>query len=130
MVGNYIVSFIGFMPADDPEIVLYVAVDHPKGVSQYGGTVAAPLFKAIMQSYIDIKKLEPTNSGMPKVYNYLDVKYYPLPDVIGKSLEEAKKILKDYKLEYSGSGNKIIYQSPNPNLYVEENSVVKLMLGE
>ena len=130
ITGDYIVSFIGFMSANDPEIVLYVAVDHPKGVSQYGGTVAAPLFKEIMKSYIDIKKIEPTNTGMPKVYNYLDTKYYPLPDVIGKSLDEAKKILKGYHLEFSGSGNKVIYQSPTPNLYVEENSYVKLMLGD
>ena len=43
LVGNYIVSFISFLPADDPEIVLYVAVDNPKGVSQYGGTVHALL---------------------------------------------------------------------------------------
>jgi len=130
ITGDYIVSFIGFMSANDPEIVLYVAVDHPKGVSQYGGTVAAPLFKEIMKSYIDIKKIEPTNTGMPKVYNYLDTKYYPLPDVIGKSLDEAKKILKGYHLEFSGSGNKVIYQSPTPNLYIEENSYVKLMLGD
>ena len=50
MVGNYILSFIGFLPADDPEIVLYVAVDNPKGVTQYGGVVAAPIAKAIFSS--------------------------------------------------------------------------------
>ncbi len=33
MSGNYILSFMGFMPADDPEIVVYVAVDHPVGVT-------------------------------------------------------------------------------------------------
>lgn len=43
MVGNYITSFIGFLPADKPEIVLYVAIDNPKGVSAYGGTVHALL---------------------------------------------------------------------------------------
>ena len=48
MVGNYIVSFIGFTPADNPEVVVYVAIDHPKGVSQYGGTVAAPVAKSIL----------------------------------------------------------------------------------
>ena len=43
MVGNYILSFIGFLPADDPEVIVYVAVDNPKGVTQYGGTVHALL---------------------------------------------------------------------------------------
>ena len=39
--GNYIVSFIGFLPADKPEAVVYVAIDNPKGVTQFGGTVVA-----------------------------------------------------------------------------------------
>ena len=129
MVGNYIVSFIGFMPADNPEIVVYVAIDHPKGITQYGGTVAAPVAKSILESYINIRKLEPATDSMPKIYNWNDIKYQKLPSVVGMSLDEAKKILKDYKLEYSGEGNKIIYQSPKENLYVADNSVVKLMLS-
>ncbi len=128
MSGNYIVSFIGFMPSDDPEIVLYVAVDNPKGVVQYGGTVAAPVAKAILESYISIKKLEPSGEVMPKVYNWMDVKYSMLPNVVGKSVEEAKKILKGYKIEYSNEGSKVLYQSPSAGLYVEDNSTVKLML--
>ena len=48
MVGNYIVSFIGFLPADDPEIIVYVAVDNAKGVTQYGGTIAAPIAKNVL----------------------------------------------------------------------------------
>ena len=108
MSGNYIVSFIGFMPADDPDIVLYVAIDHPKGVVQYGGTVAAPVAKSILESYISIKNIEPSKDVMPKVYNWMDVKYSVLPDVVNKSLDEAKKILKGYRLEYSGNGNKIL----------------------
>ena len=43
MIGNYIVSFIGFLPADDPEIIVYIAIDNAKGVTQYGGTVHALL---------------------------------------------------------------------------------------
>lgn len=43
MVGNYITSFIGFLPADDPEVIVYIAVDNAKGVTQYGGTVRALL---------------------------------------------------------------------------------------
>ena len=34
MQGNYIVSFIGFLPANDPKIVVYLAIDNPKGVTQ------------------------------------------------------------------------------------------------
>ena len=41
MSGNYILSFIGFIPADNPQAVVYVAIDNPKGITQYGGTVQA-----------------------------------------------------------------------------------------
>ena len=130
MSGNYIVSFIGFMPADDPSIVLYVAVDNPKGVSQYGGTVAAPIAKNIFKSYIDIYNLEESKDVMPKTYNWMDIKYSKLPNTVGLSLDEAKKLLKGYKLEYSGDGNNVIYQSPESNTYVKDGSIVKLMLSK
>lgn len=130
MVGNYIVSFMGFMPADNPSIVLYVAIDNPKGVSQYGGVVAAPVAKAIFESYIEINNISKSKDTIPKEYTWQDTKYTVLPSVIGKTVKEANSILKDYKIEYSGSGNKVIYQSPEADYYVEENSTVKLMLGD
>ena len=130
MVGNYILSFIGFLPADDPEIVLYVAVDNPKGVTQYGGVVAAPIAKAIFSSYIEMNNVPKSKDTIPKTYNWLDNKYSILPNVIGKTIKEANNILKDYKIEYSGEGNKVIYQSPEPEYYVSDGSTVKLMLGD
>ena len=130
MVGNYILSFIGFMPADKPEIVVYVAIDNPKGVVQYGGTVAAPIDKGIFESYIEINDLQPVKDGMPKEYNWLDTKYSVLPNVIGKSVKEANTILKGYKLEYSGTGSKVIYQSPEEGYYVKDGTTIKLMLGD
>lgn len=42
----YIASFIGFIPANDPRVAIYVSVNEPKG-SIYGGTVAAPVFSQI-----------------------------------------------------------------------------------
>ncbi len=130
MVGNYILSFIGFLPADDPEIVLYVAIDNPKGVTQYGGVVAAPIAKAIFQSYIAKNNVSKSKETIPKTYNWMDTKYSILPSVIGKTIKEANSILKNYKIEYSGDGDKIIYQSPEPDYYVADDSTVKLMLGD
>ena len=130
MTGNYIVSFMGFLPANNPEIVVYVAVDNPKGVTQYGGTVSAPIAKNIMQSAIETLDIKPSIDGMPKEYNWYDTKYIIVPDVINKDLEEAKKLLKDFKIEYSGQGNKVIYQSPKANYYTKEKDTIMLMLGD
>ena len=129
MDGNYILSFIGFMPADDPEIVVYVAIDHPQGVTQYGGVVAAPIAKSVLETAISVLDIEPSSEGMEKEYNWLDTKYVKLPEVTGLTVEEAKKALKGFSIEYSGEGENIVYQSPSANTYIKEGGTVKLMLG-
>ncbi len=129
MSGNYILSFIGFAPANDPQIVVYVAVDNPKGVTQYGGTVSAPIAKNVLLDAINILGIKPDKNGMPKEYNYLDTKYVTLPDVVGKSIKEANTLLKGFKVEYAGTGENIVYESPNPGIFVKEGSTVKLLLG-
>lgn len=129
MVGNYILSFMGVMPADDPEIVLYVAVDNPKNVIQYGGTVSAPIAKNIFYDAINILGIKESTETIPKEYNWLDVKYKVLPSVEGMTKKEAQKELQGFKIEYSGNGDKVIYQTPEAGYYIEEGGVVKLMLG-
>ena len=127
--GNYILSFMGFMPADDPEIVVYVAIDNPKGVTQYGGVVSAPIARNVLLSAIDILDIEPSSEGMAKEYTWLDKKYSVLPNVVGMSKEEATKTLKNYKIEYSGDGDTVIYMSPEAGYYVAEGETIKILLG-
>lgn len=130
LVGNYIVSFMGFMPSDDPEIVLYVAIDNPKGITQYGGTVSAPIAKSILEEAADILNIKPSTEGMPKVYNWYDTKYIKVPDVTNMILEDANKLLKGFDVRYVGSGKRVIKQEPLPNTYIKELGTIRLMLGD
>lgn len=129
MQGNYILSFIGFMPADDPEIVVYAAVNNPKGVPQYGGTVSAPIARNIMLSSIDILKIKEKDGGMLKEYMYTDKRYYVVSDVIGMSVKEANEALKGFKVNYTGNGDKVVYQSPKAGSMQSEDTVITLMLN-
>jgi stage V sporulation protein D (sporulation-specific penicillin-binding protein) len=129
MVGNYIVSFIGFLPADEPEYVVYVAIDYPKGVTQYGGTVSAPIAKNIMKNIISIKGLEPSSEVTPRTYTWLDTKYIKLPNVVGLSKKEVSKVLKGFEVIYSGSGDNVMYQEPKEGTYIKENGTVKVMMN-
>ncbi len=54
--GKYVMSFVGFFPADKPEYLALVIVDEPVG-GQYGSTVAAPLVKEIFQGIINCKNI-------------------------------------------------------------------------
>ena len=101
MVGNYIVSFIGFMSADNPKYIVYIAVNNPKCITQYGGTVSAPITKNILLSIIDNFNLPKMNTEKNREYNWLDTKYTKLPDVTGMNLIDAKKLLKGFKIEYN-----------------------------
>jgi cell division protein FtsI (penicillin-binding protein 3) len=61
MKGKYLSSFIGFAPADNPKIAIYVAMDEPSGSIYYGGQVAAPVFKNIAEATLHYLKV-PTNT--------------------------------------------------------------------
>lgn len=129
MVGNYILSFMGFLPADDPKIVVYVAINNPKKTVQYGGVVSAPIAKNILTDAINALGIERRENTSEKKYNWNDKKYYTVENVIGKSPKEAQNILSKYNIEYSGSGNIVIEQSPKAGTKLEEQSKVRLMLG-
>ena len=128
--GNYITSFIGFMPADDPQIVIYVAVDNAKGITQYGGTIAAPIAKNFLLSAIDILDIEKRSNEIEREYNYLDKQYAIVPNVVGMDVSDAMKELKKFKVEYSGNGNIVTYQSPNEGTYIYEGETIKLLLQD
>ena len=129
MVGNYITSFIGFLPSDNPQIVIYVAIDNPKGISAYGGTVSAPIFKNIATDAIRALNISKPEIGLEKEYRYFDVKFVTVNDVIGYNVSDAIKILKDFSLEYSGSGNSVISMAPPAGSRVPVGSTIRLMLG-
>ena len=130
MSGNYIVSFIGFLPANDPKIVVYVAIDNPKGVIQYGGTVAAPIARSILLDSIDILNIQKPDGASEKNYQPWDIKYVTVPDLVGKSYDDIRFNLEGFTIEYSGTGKNIIYQSPEPGTRVLENSKIRILLGE
>lgn len=130
MVGNYIVSFIGFLPANDPKVVVYIAVDNAKGITQYGGTIAAPIAKNVLNDAINALEIEKPEGASEKKYNYLDRKYATIPDVVGMDIDEAMKQLKAFKVEYSGSGKVVTYQSPKAGERVYEGETIRLLLND
>ena len=85
--------------------------------------------KNIMKNIISIKDLKPSKEVTPRTYTWLDIKYNKLPDVTGLTLKEAKQILKGYQVNINGTGDKVIYQEPEANTYIKENSTIKLMLN-
>lgn len=116
--GKYVASFVGFAPADDPEVICLIMLDEPMGASHMGGAIAAPTFKEIMSDvlvYLQIK------NDSKEEYNFV-------PNVVGKSVVDAKTILSEasFKYEVKGQGDNVISQSPNVGTALGDNAMVIL----
>ena len=126
MNNNYILSFIGFLPADNPKVVVYIAIDNPKGTVQYGGTTVGPLSKAVLKDCIKALNIPKSEGGKEKKYQWPNPKTIKVPDVTGKTVEEAKKELEGLNVIVNGEGNIVTHQSPEPKTKLDEGKTVRL----
>jgi cell division protein FtsI/penicillin-binding protein 2 len=68
--GKYFASFIGFFPADNPEICISVTMDEPKH-GYYGGQIVAPIFKQIAERAANYLNIRPEDGEAPTVSDTL-----------------------------------------------------------
>ncbi|ARI77574.1 stage V sporulation protein D [Halobacillus mangrovi] len=129
MENNHIVSFIGFAPADDPELVVYLAIDNPKNTVQFGGVVAAPIVGNIMEDSLRVLGVKPRKDGLEKEYSWPDEPLVEVPNVTGMEKKELKNLLTPLEVEVSGKGNKVITQAPEAGVKVPSGSKVRVYMG-
>ncbi|CDQ19845.1 stage V sporulation protein D (sporulation-specific penicillin-binding protein) [Halobacillus karajensis] len=130
MENNHIVSFIGFAPADDPELVVYLAIDNPKNTVQFGGVVAAPIVGNIMGDSLRALGVKPRKDGLEKEYSWPDEPLVEVPKVIGMEKKELSQMLMNLEVEVSGSGSKVITQAPKAGVKVPSGSTIRVYLGD
>ena len=126
--GEYILSFVGIAPMDDPQLVVYVAIDNPKNTVQYGGVVAAPIARSILAEALPYIGVEPREEQIEKKYLWTDTKYVTVPDFVGKEPKEIESSYL-YNIEYHGEGTKVISQQPAAFSRTIEGGTVRLYLG-
>ncbi|MFY9119638.1 MAG: PASTA domain-containing protein, partial [Syntrophomonadaceae bacterium] len=131
MANEYVASFIGFAPADDPQLVCIVVVDAPQGYPYYGGWVAAPVFKTIMEDslrYLDVPQREEIDSTSPPTPEKVQVL---VPDVVNLPLAEALSTIKERGLsaKVTGEGNIVWQQTPKAKTKIDLNSEVIIYLS-
>lgn len=127
--GEYILSFVGIAPMDDPQLVVYVAIDNPKNTIQYGGVVAAPIARSILAEALPYIGVEPREEQIEKKYLWTDTKYITIPDFVGKQRKEIESSYL-YNIEFYGEGSKVISQQPEAYSRTIEGGTVRLYLGD
>ena len=127
---EYIVSFIGFAPADDPQIVILVLLDTPSsstGIYISGGQMAAPTVGKMMADILPYLGVEPSYSETEKTYMDKTV-----PNVTGLSVEQAKAALEEVGLQARvyGEGDTVTAQLPGSGAVVASGSTILLYAGK
>lgn len=106
---KYIVSFGAIAPSDDPEIAMLIIVDEPNQ-DLGGGALCAPIAAQVTQEAMNVLGIEPK-------YNDSEMKDLSkqTPNVVGKSLDEAKKTLEENNLNYVvvGDDSTVTRQCPS-----------------
>ena len=125
MPGKYVASFVGFAPADNPQIVMVVIIDEPVGM-YYGGQIAAPVFTGIMKDVLQYLKIAPqitesniiekqeTHTVVPSVINLL----------VPEAMQELKKAGLSARIEETGE--RVADQIPKPGSRIPKESSVLL----
>ena len=124
---KYISSFIGFAPADDPQVIGIVIIDEPVGI-YYGGTIAAPVMKEIFENILPYLGIE-QNFTEEEEKEYVKTTVI-MPQVEGMSLKDAKSALSEQKFEIKvlGEGETVVEQFPIAGEEISDNSTVILYL--
>lgn len=120
---KYTASFVGFAPANDPQIACLVVIDEPVGGSYYGGQVAAPAVGKILEDTLKYLGVEPQYTEEEKTS--IDV---GVPEVGELEIAVAKRKLNEMGLKYTviGGGEKVVRQVPASGAVVNSGSVIVL----
>jgi stage V sporulation protein D (sporulation-specific penicillin-binding protein) len=128
LVNNYIMSFMAVVPSNDPEAVLYLAIDNPKNTAMLSSYTTTPIARRILLDIINSLKIEKQDNELPKDLEWTDKITYEVPNVVGMSIEEAKKELFNFQIIVEGEGNTVFTQSPKANEKIEDQSKVRIFL--
>ncbi len=143
---RYTSGFMGFAPAEEPKLVLLVVIDEPQG-NNYGGAVAAPIFKAIMEKVLPylhvvpkgtmivkneldparVKEVSETQSIIDEVRVGKGLKTVVMPDLTGLSMRNALSRMEGRGVIIKVSGNgKVVEQVPRPGTVIEKGDICYL----
>ena len=121
-----IASFVGFAPVDDPALAILVVLYKPRTDSPYGGVLAAPVFKEIMEESLEYLGVKRRQEGQERTPLAL------VPNLSNFTREEAKARLtrEGFPWTMEGGGTLVTAQSPRPGMRVPVQTTVHLFFYE
>lgn len=112
--NEFILSFLGFAPMDDPTLAAYIAIENPKNCIQYGGTTVGPLIKELISDSLAFLNIESrTNEIKYEPRLWVDKNIITVPSYLSQNVKQIKKT-SNYEIIIKGTGNVVISQMPEP----------------
>ncbi len=141
--GAYIASFVGFAPANDPQFVIYIAVDHPKKNSYYGSEVAAPVFANLASFALRHHGITPTLLQSQQIFKLpkrptppiasplQNIQLTRMPDVEGLTIKEVMQKLHGLDIDFTLIGRgQVVSTKPKSGEPMPEDKKVYLFLDQ
>ena len=125
--NSYILSYVGYGPVEDPQIVLYVFVDGATKGPNWGGQVAGPMFKNIMEEVMRYWNIPPNDQlPQPELPEEIEV-----PSLVNLTLTQAMDQAEQdgFGLRIEGEGDLIVAQVPKPGVSVPLGTTLIVYMG-
>lgn len=134
--SRYITSFIGFAPAWHPRVIVYCAVDWPKTpvYNTWGNTTATPAARAVLKFSMNYFHVSPringsTKKNTPTSSAASTVKYVTVPNMVGETVQNAKKTLKSMGFvgKTLGGGGMVMRQWPEAGVQIPQQTPIYIL---
>ena len=127
LTNSFVLSYVGYGPADNPQIAIYVYVDGATRGPNWGGQVAGPIFKNIMTEVMRYWNIAP-NKELPQPQLPEEVE---VPSLINLTLNQAMERVEGegFGLRIEGEGELIVAQVPKPGVQVPLGTTIIVYTG-
>lgn len=128
--GKYISSFVGFAPASDPKVSIFISIDEPSAGEYYAGVITTPVARQLFFDLFNYLSIDISSSD-DEVRKSL-LKDVIIPEIRDLTVEDGQQLLKELNLEYEtvGEGEKIVDITPKPGYSVKEGTKVVIYKGD
>lgn len=110
--SQYILSFAGIAPMNNPQVIAMIAIKNAKNTIQYGGVVVAPMVKEVLEASFTILNIPPQSGGIAKSKQYwYDLPLVKVENYVGFNVKTLPKYGK-YRFKIIGNGSKVLDQIP------------------
>lgn len=105
--SNFVASYLGIFPTEDPQLIVYVVINNPKGKAYYGGQIAAPVFRGVAEDLIGYLGLAKKGDAVVRHPGEVRLKL-PQPVSIGEAMPDLSGTPKRLLLPLFQSGQFIL----------------------